>query len=34
MSRVENAGVTDSPCPFCGAEMDAFPKHRNECPEL
>lgn len=34
MSGVDNTGVTDKPCPYCGAEIDAFPKHAESCPEL
>lgn len=30
-----NPGVTDNPCPFCGKEdINSFPEHRKECPEL
>lgn len=31
----DNTGVTEMPCPFCGkSDIDSFPKHRGECPEL
>lgn len=31
----DNPGVTDMECPFCGAgDIDSFPRHRKDCPEL
>lgn len=34
-SGPKNTGVTDMACPFCGdPDIESFPKHRPECPEL
>lgn len=31
----ENPGKTNRPCPFCGKQdINSFPSHRPECPEV
>lgn len=34
-SGSNESGKTDKPCPFCGDDdIDSFPRHRPDCPEL